>query len=74
MRVGLKTKLMRLDQPPAKIRCESDSNRLLINFFDPISAVRSIVATISIQNPDHYMESSSILIKKWSNLIKIGRK
>ena len=61
---------MRLDQPPAKIRSKSDSNRLLINFFDPISAIRSIVGTITIQNPDHYIKSNSILIKKWSNLIK----
>ena len=55
---------MRLDRPPAKIRSKSYPNRLLIDFFDPISAGRSIVATISIQNPDHYIKSSSILIEK----------
>ena len=47
------SKLMRLDRPPAKTRSKSYSNWLLIDFFDPISAVRSIVATISIQNPDY---------------------
>ena len=72
---------MPLDRTPAKIRSQSDLNQLLINFFDPILAGRSIFARISIRNPNHYIESNSILIKKWSNLIdkwshliKIGRK
>ena len=34
-------KLMQSNQPQAKINFKSDSNRLLINFFDPISAIRS---------------------------------
>ena len=32
---------MRLNQPQANICFKSDSNRLLIDFFYPISAVRS---------------------------------
>ena len=63
-------KLMRLDQPPAKIRSKSDSNWLLIDFFDLISAVRSIVATISIRNPDCYNKNSLILIENRSILIE----
>ena len=63
-RQSMFSKLIRLDRPPAKIWSKSDSNRLLINFYDPISAVRSIVATILIRNSDHYIESSLILIKK----------
>ena len=59
---------MQLDRPPAKIRSKSDSNRLLIDFFDPISAVPSIVETISIRNPDHYIQSSTILIGKMFDL------
>ena len=84
MRVGLKTKLMQLDQPPAKIRSKSDSNRLLIDFFDPISAVRSIVATISIRirafistYRSNFNRKRSIFIKNWSNLsqnVDFGRR
>ena len=47
------TKLMQLNRLPVKIRYKSNSNRLLIDFNDPNLAVRSIVAPISIQNPDH---------------------
>ena len=36
------TKLMRLDQPQAKFRLKSDSNCLLIDFFNPISAAQFI--------------------------------
>ena len=43
------TKLMRLDRGRPKIRSKSYSNRLLIDFFNPNSALRSIVPTISIQ-------------------------
>ena len=68
-----KTKLMRLDQPPAKIRSKSYSNQLLINFFDPISAVRSMVATILIQIRTIYIEYRSILYQKSSILSKIYR-
>ena len=32
--------LMRLDQPLAKFRLKLDSNRLLIDFFDPIPAAQ----------------------------------
>ena len=64
---------MRLDQPPAKIRSKSYSNRLLIEFFDPISAVQSIVATILIQIRNIYIEYSSILFGKSSILSKIGQ-
>ena len=31
---------MRLDRPQAKFRLKSDSNHLLIDFFDPISAAQ----------------------------------
>ena len=47
------SKLMRLDRPPAKIRSKSNWNQLLIDFYDPNSAVQSIVATIWIRNPDY---------------------
>ena len=36
----LPCKLKQFNRPKAKIRFKSDSNRLLINFFDPIPAVR----------------------------------
>ena len=52
-RLTVQCKLMRLDRPPAKIQSKSDSNWLLINFYDPNLAVRSSVATISIRNPDY---------------------
>ena len=42
-------KLMQSNRPPAKIRSKSDSNRLLIDFFDPNLAVQSIVPMIPIQ-------------------------
>ena len=45
---------MQLDRLPAKTRSKSDWNRLLIDFYDLNLAVRSIVATISIQNPDYF--------------------
>ena len=69
--------LMRLNQPPAKIWSKSYLNRLLINFCNSIPAVRSIVATISIQIRIQILILNLILyqkkvdfIKNWSNLIK----
>ena len=40
---------MRLDQGRPEIRSKLYSNQLLIDIFDPNSAVQSIVATISIR-------------------------
>ena len=57
------SKLMQLYRPPAKIRSKSDSYRLLIDFFDPISAIRSIVASILIQIWTIYIEYSSTYIE-----------
>ena len=54
---------MRLDRGRPEIRSKSYSNQLLIDFFDPNSAVQSIVATISIRNPGIYIENRSILSK-----------
>ena len=64
---AIQIKLMRLDRPPAKIRSKSYSNRLLIDFYYPNLAVRSVIATILIQNPDYLDQFKS-------NLIEIGRK
>ena len=61
---------MRLNGPQAKICYKSDSNRLLINFFDPKSSpdLIEIVATIQIQT--RMWSKKSIHIKNSSNLIK----
>ena len=57
---------MQLDRPWAKFWSKSYSNRLLINFFDLNLAVRSIVATISIQFRSTIGWNRSILIDNWS--------
>ena len=64
---------MRSNRRPAKIQFKSYSNRLLINIFDQISAVQSIVATISIRIRTIYIQYSSILYQKSSILLKIGQ-
>ena len=66
----LDAKLMQLDRPPAKIRSKSYSNCLLIDFCDSIPAVRSIVATISIQFRIQILILNSILYQKTSMYIK----
>ena len=53
---------MRCNRLPAIIRSKSDSNHLLIDFFDPNLAVRSIIATISIQFRSTIGQILSILI------------
>ena len=60
---GHSSKLMQLDRPPAKIRSKSDLNRLLIDFYDPISAVWSIVVIILILILTINIKCSSIYIK-----------
>ena len=68
---------MRFNRPKAKIRFKSDSNRLLIDFFDPISAVRfnrhydTIRFGTQILNLNSNWWNS---IKNWSNLFKNGQK
>ena len=57
---------MRSNRPPAKIGSKSYSNQLLIDFFDPISAVRSIVATILIQIQIQISILNAIYIENWS--------
>ena len=50
----LDTKPTRSNRPPAKFHFKSDLNCLLIDFFDPISAVRSTRCVRRFDsNPDH---------------------
>ena len=69
---GQGTKLMRSNPPKVKICFKSDSNRLLIDFFDPISADRSTRRNDSILIRTIYIKNSSILIKISSILIENG--
>ena len=71
---------MRLDRGWPEIRSKSYWNRLLIDFCDSISAVRTIVATISIQIRNEINQiwtdiicKLSIYIKNVSNLIEKGQ-
>ena len=66
----LEVKLMRFNRVKSTNRLKSDSNRLLIDFFDPNLAVKSIVATILIQNLDPNLNLTSNLIENWSNLVE----
>ena len=68
--VGHLTKLMRSNQGQLQIQSKSYSKWLLINIFNPNSAVWSIVATISIQIRTQIWIQISILNKKLSNLMK----
>ena len=61
---------MPLNQPKAKICFKSDSNRLLINFFDPIPAVRFNRSDNSIQIQTQILNLNWNYIKNWLNLIK----
>ena len=61
---------MRSNRPKAKIPFKSDSNRLLIYFFDPISAVRSTRCDDSIRIWTIYIKNSLMLIE--NNLILIN--
>ena len=49
---------------------QSDSNRLLIHFFDPIPVVRSTRHDDSIRIRTIYIKTSLIYIKIWSTVIK----
>ena len=64
------SKLMRSNRGQTKIRSKSYSNRLLIDFFDPNSAVKSIVATSSIRNLGPNLNLTLNLIENWSNLFE----
>ena len=55
---------MRFNRPQAKICFKSDSNRLLIDIFDPISAVRFNHRDDSIQIGTINRLQNSIYIKK----------
>ena len=59
----LKTKLMQSNRPQAKFRLKSDSNCLLIDFFDPITAALFTRRTHSIQIRTRIRLKSSILVK-----------
>ena len=63
---------MRFNQPQAKIQLKSNLNRLLIDFFDPISAVEFNRCNDSIRIRTQI--SNSNYIENWSNLIENGRK
>ena len=63
-------KLMRLDQPPAKIHSKLYSNQLLIDFFDPNLLLKSIKIVVTIQNPCQILSSDSIEIENWSIYIE----
>ena len=56
-------KLMQLEWQLSKIRSKLYSNQLLIDFFDPNLGVQSIVATISIRNPDYLDQFQSKLVE-----------
>ena len=65
---------MRLDWPQAKFCLKSDSNSLLIDFFDPIPAVQFTRRDDWIQIRTIIRSKSLILDRfnqKWSILIKI---
>ena len=62
--------VMLSNRPQAKICFKSDLNRLLIDFFDPISAVRSTRRDNLIRIQTIYIKNSSILIKNSLILIK----
>ena len=57
---------MQSNGPPAKFRFKSDSNCLLINFFDPISAVRFNRRDDSIRIRTINRSQNSIYIEKES--------
>ena len=68
---------MQLNRTQAKICFKSDSNRLLINFFDPKLSpdLIKIIVTIRIwtricSKKSIYIQNSSNLIKNGSNLIE----
>ena len=67
----LPCKLMRFDRPWAKFRLKSDSNRLLIDLFDPISAAQYTRCDDLIGIPTKIRSKKSIYIKNQSKLIKI---
>ena len=62
--------LMQSNRPLAKIHFKSDSNCLLIAFFDLISPVRSTHRDHLIRIQTIYIKNSSILIKNSLILIK----
>ena len=57
------TKLMRLDRPLAKFCLKSDSNRVSINFFNPIPAARFTCRNDSIRIRKRIRSKSLISIK-----------
>ena len=63
---------MPFNRPKAKIHFKSDSNHLLIDFFNPIPAVRFNRRDASIQIRTQI--SNSNYIENWLNLIANGRK
>ena len=68
----LYSKLMRSNQPQVKIHFKWDSNRLVIDFFDPIPAVQSTCRGDLIQIWTIYIKNSLIYIKNWLNLAENG--
>ena len=65
---------MQFNRPKAKICFKSDSNLLLIDFFDPISAVQLNRPNVSIRIRTQISNPNSIYIKNWSNSIENGWK
>ena len=61
---------MRLDRPRAKFLLKSDSNRRLIDLFDPILAAGFTHCENLIQNWSRIRTKKSIYIKNQSKLIK----
>ena len=66
-------KLMRSNQPQSKFHFKSDSNRLLIDFFNPISAAQFTRRDITIQIRTQNLILNYNLIKNLLNLIKNGQ-
>ena len=71
---ALYTKLMQFIDLKPKFIFKSDSNHLLINFSDPIQAVRFNRRDDSIRIRTQILNPNSNYIENWSNIIQNGRK
>ena len=65
---------MRFNRPQAKIHFKSDSNRVLIDFFDLISTVRFNRRDDTIRIRTQISNPISNYIENWSNLVENGQK
>ena len=63
---------MRFNRPQAKIHFKLDSNRVLIDFFDPISAVRFNRRDDTIRIRTQISNPNLNYIKNWLKFIENG--